>query len=69
MKRQALRHLTEDLSFRFGELNTEAGVLGIALLAIEKLFSIPRLKLPPFMAEPAVGQAKLGVPAPAGQHR
>lgn len=49
----ALPHATDRLEFRFSELGVEAGVLGVALLVLERHFEIPALKLPKFMTEPA----------------
>ncbi len=59
VRRQALRRSAEGLSFRLSELGVEAGVLGVALLVIEQIFEIPALKLPRFMAEPALETASL----------
>jgi predicted NBD/HSP70 family sugar kinase len=53
VRRGALQHAIEGLTFRFSELGEEAGVLGVALLAIEKLFEIPVLHAPKFMTEAA----------------
>lgn len=48
---QALRHATKDLAIRYGELGSEAAVLGAAVLVLEKHFEIPMLKPPRFMIE------------------
>lgn len=53
VRRQALQQSTADLQFRSSKLGTEAGVLGVALMAIEQHFEIPSLKLPVFMTEPS----------------
>lgn len=52
VRRQALHHNVEGLTFRLSQLGPEAGVLGIALIALEDLFEIPALKPPKFMTEP-----------------
>lgn len=52
VRRQALRHATENLVIRFGELGTEAIVLGVGAIALERHFEIPALKPPRFMIEP-----------------
>lgn len=62
VRRQALRHATKDLAIRFGTLGSEAAVLGVAVLALEKHFEIPLLKPPRFMIESVVPR-KGGVPA------
>jgi len=54
VKRQALSHCTEDLDIRFAELDQDAGVLGVALMLLERHFEIPALKPPAFMTEPMV---------------
>jgi N-acetylglucosamine repressor len=51
VNRQALRHATQDLAIRFGELGNEAVVLGVGSIVLEKHFEIPALKLPRFMIE------------------
>jgi N-acetylglucosamine repressor len=53
VRRQALEQSTCDLQFRYSQLGAEAGVLGVALLVIERHFEIPTLKLPVFMTEPS----------------
>ncbi|MBI3665724.1 MAG: ROK family protein [Acidobacteria bacterium] len=61
VKRQALTYSAEHAVFRFGRLEREAGVLGVALLVLEKHFEIPLLKPPRFMIDPeAVGSALRG---------
>jgi len=52
VKRQALSHCTADLEIRFAKLDHDAGVLGVALMLLERHFEIPALKPPPFMLEP-----------------
>ncbi|MGH9395530.1 MAG: ROK family protein [Terriglobia bacterium] len=51
VRRQALRHATNDLKIRFGELGKEAIVLGVGAIALERHFEIPVLKPPRFMIE------------------
>lgn len=51
VKRQALSYATEDLTITFAKLGENAGVLGVALMVLEKHFEIPALKLPKFMIE------------------
>lgn len=53
VRRQALERSTSDLQFRYSVLGAEAGVLGVALIVIERHFEIPALKLPVFMTEPS----------------
>lgn len=53
VRRGALEYAMQGLTFRFSELGEEAGVLGVALLAIEKLFEIPMLHAPKFMTDAA----------------
>ena len=53
VRRGALQHAMEGLTFRLSELGEEAGVVGVALLAIEKLFEIPVLHAPKFMTDAA----------------
>lgn len=57
VKRQALAQSTEGLAFRYSELGTESGVLGVALIFLEQLFEIPALKLPKFMTQQAMRAA------------
>jgi predicted NBD/HSP70 family sugar kinase len=52
VKRQALTYCTENAAFRYARLGREAGVLGVALILLEKHFEIPMLKPPRFMIEP-----------------
>lgn len=51
VKRQSLSFSTEDLVFKFAKLGTQAGVLGVGLMVLERHFEIPLLKLPKFMIE------------------
>ena len=51
VRRQALERSTCDLQFRYSQLGTEAGVLGVALLVLERHFEVPTLKRPLFMTE------------------
>jgi glucokinase-like ROK family protein len=54
IKRQALAQATQDLSVQFAKLGDDAGVLGLALMILERHFEIPALKLPKFMIESGV---------------
>lgn len=49
VKGQALTSSSARLEMRFGQLGTEAGLLGIGLAVIEKYFEIPALRPPSFM--------------------
>ena len=51
VKRESLSFSTEDLVFKFAKLGTQAGVLGVGLMVLERHFEIPLLKLPKFMIE------------------
>lgn len=51
VRRQALAYSSSGLTFRFGTLGTEAGLLGAGLLALEKLFEVPALKPPRFLVD------------------
>jgi N-acetylglucosamine repressor len=51
VKRQALSQATADLSVQYARLGNDAGVLGLALMILERHFEIPALKLPKFMIE------------------
>ena len=51
VRRLALRHLTENLSFRFSALGGQAGVLGVGLLLLDRHFEIPSLKAPKFLIQ------------------
>ncbi len=53
VRRGSLERATQELTFRFSQLGEEAGVLGMALLAIERIFEIPVLHAPKFMTEAA----------------
>ena len=60
---QALSHAVEGLEIRFGKLGDEAGVLGIGLIVLERLFEIPALKPPQFLVDPASAKAFLNAGA------
>jgi glucokinase-like ROK family protein len=65
IKRQALAQATQDLSVQFAKLGDDAGVLGLALMILERHFEIPALKLPKFMIEgtaPVLGQGGIAEP-------
>lgn len=51
VKRQALSYSTQNVNIRFGNLGTEASVLGAGSIALEKHFEIPALKPPRFLIE------------------
>lgn len=57
IKRQALREATRNLTIRFGELGTEAIILGLGVIVLDRHFEIPALKPPRFMIEPLPGTA------------
>ncbi|HEV2419337.1 MAG TPA: ROK family protein [Terriglobia bacterium] len=57
IKRQALREATRNLTIRFGELGTEAIILGLGVIVLDRHFEIPALKPPRFMIEPLPGAA------------
>jgi len=63
VKRQALNHCTEDLDIRFAKLDHDAGVLGVALMLLERHFEIPALRPPAFMTEPMAKPARKSVAA------
>jgi len=63
VKRQALSHCTEDLDIRFAKLDQEAGVLGVALMLLERHFEIPALNPPAFLTEPMTKPARRSVAA------
>jgi predicted NBD/HSP70 family sugar kinase len=48
---QALKQSTEKLDIRFGTLDTEAAVIGMCLIILEKHFEIPALRPPWFLIE------------------
>jgi glucokinase len=65
IKRQALSQATEELSVQFAKLGNDAGVLGLALMILERHFEIPALKLPKFMIEAGhLSPAKAAVTRP-----
>jgi N-acetylglucosamine repressor len=51
VNKQALGHATANLRFCYGELGSDASLLGAALTVLEKTFEIPALKPPRFMIE------------------
>jgi len=51
VRRQALRRSTELLDFRYSQFQEEGGVLGAALLILEKAFEIPALRPPQFLVD------------------
>ncbi|HSM78901.1 MAG TPA: ROK family protein, partial [Bryobacteraceae bacterium] len=57
MRRQALTYATDDVAVRFATLGSEAGVLGIGLLILNRHYEIPALKPPRFLIEPEVARA------------
>jgi glucokinase-like ROK family protein len=63
VKRQALSHCTDDLEISFAKLDQHAGVLGVALMLLERHFEIPALKPPAFMLEPMAKPVRRSVAA------
>jgi glucokinase-like ROK family protein len=63
VKRQALSHCTDDLEIKFAKLDHDAGVLGVALMLLERHFEIPALKPPAFMLEPMARPVRRSVAA------
>lgn len=57
IQRQALREATRNLAIRFGELGTEAIILGLGVIVLDRHFEIPALKPPRFMVDPLPGFA------------
>jgi N-acetylglucosamine repressor len=53
VKKQSLQYFTDSLTFRYGSLGDQAGVLGAGLMILEHLFEIPALKPPKFMVDAA----------------
>jgi glucokinase len=51
VKIQALPYLTDGITFRYGELGDEGGVLGAGLIVVENLFEVPALKPPKYMVD------------------
>jgi len=49
VRRQALSHGAEALSYEFGKLGIEAGIIGAGLLVLEQIFEVPLLKPPAFL--------------------
>lgn len=65
VKRQALTQSTRDLVIRFGKLGSDASVLGVGSIVLEKHFEIPALKPLRFMIESVSAPRKtLAAPAP-----
>lgn len=54
VRRQALGWSNEATAIRFARLGNEAGILGLALMILERHFEIPVLRPPRFMIEPAI---------------
>jgi predicted NBD/HSP70 family sugar kinase len=61
VKRQALSYSTENVNIRFGNMGTEASVLGAGLIALEKHFEIPALKPPRYLIESISGSPHRGL--------
>ena len=53
VKMQSLAHNCEDLEFRFAKFGEDAGILGAALMVLERLFEIPALRPPKFLIDEA----------------
>lgn len=51
VRRQALAYSTKRIAIRFAELGSGAGILGLALIFLERHFEIPVLRPPRFMIE------------------
>jgi glucokinase len=60
VRRKSLAASTQDLAFRYSSLGPQAGVLGVALMVLDRLFEIPALKLPRFMTEPELATTMAG---------
>lgn len=58
VRRQSLFVSSQGLRFSFSQLGPEAGVMGIALMLLDRLFEIPALKPPKFMTEPTLAAAR-----------
>ncbi len=69
IRRQALRCSVDHLMFRYGTLGNEAGVLGTALVVLDKYFEIPTMTPARFKARPmpSAGSNPPQVPALQGQ--
>jgi len=51
IKRKTLTYSSEQVAVRFSRIGNEAGVLGVALMVLERHFEIPLLKPPRFLVE------------------
>jgi N-acetylglucosamine repressor len=51
VRRQALAWSNERIAIRFGRVGSEAGILGLTMMILEKHFEIPVLRPPRFMIE------------------
>lgn len=60
VKKQALGNSTANLRFLYGRLGSDAGLLGAALIVLERFFEIPVLKPPKFMVERSVIETLAG---------
>lgn len=49
VKLQSLREFSEGLVIRYANIGSEAGILGVARMVLDKHFAIPALKLPRFL--------------------
>jgi len=58
VRRQALAYSSEELGVRFAQLGSDAGLLGIGLLILERHFEIPMLKTPKFLIETEVAETR-----------
>lgn len=54
VRRRALAWSNESAAIRFAQVGNEAGILGLALMILERHFEIPMLRPPRFMIEPAI---------------
>ncbi|HWQ53777.1 MAG TPA: ROK family protein [Bryobacteraceae bacterium] len=54
VRRQALAWSNERIAIRFAQLGSEAGILGLTMMILERYFEIPVLRPPRFMIEPAI---------------
>jgi glucokinase len=58
VRRKALRRSSELLEFRYSQFQKEGGVLGVALMILEKTFEIPALRPPQFLVDAEVLNGK-----------
>jgi predicted NBD/HSP70 family sugar kinase len=56
---RALAYVTETLRFRFGELGSDAALLGAGLMSLDAFFAVPALKPPKFMVGTETSLASL----------